>query len=164
MRPRPPQTFGARLPGIEGLRAIAAMSVLVYHVYSYGAPNGRPPDLGPLSGLFPKFSLGVVLFFSLSGFLLYRPFAAAVLRGEPGPGVRRYLRNRALRIVPAYWVILSLVGLVFGAAVLADGRIGFLSSDPRLFAVDLLLVQNYAPATAHTGITPSWSLAVEVVF
>src|SRR5580765_5106163 len=90
---RPVQTFGPRLPGIEGLRAIAAMSVLVYHVYSYGSPDGRPPDLGPLGGVFPKFSLGVVLFFSLSGFLLYRPFAASALRSRSRPATGRYLRN-----------------------------------------------------------------------
>jgi peptidoglycan/LPS O-acetylase OafA/YrhL len=164
MRSRPTLSFGRRLPGIEGLRAVAAMSVLVYHVYSYGAPDGRPPDLGPAGGLFPKLSLGVVLFFCLSGFLLYRPFAAAVLRQQPRPNVGRYFRNRALRIVPAYWCILLAVGIVFGAAVLTGNRVGFLTSHPRLLAADLLLVQNAAPATAHTGITPSWSLAVEVIF
>jgi len=164
MRTRPTQTFGSRLPGIEGLRALAAMSVLVYHVYSYGSPEGRPPDLGRLGWLFPKLSLGVVLFFSLSAFLLYRPFAASALRGKPRPATGRFLRNRALRIVPAYWCILVLVGAVFGAAVLADNSLGFLTSDWRLFGLNLVLLQNMWPSTAHTGITPSWSLAVEVFF
>ena len=136
------------------------MSVLVYHVYSYGSPEGRPPDLGRLSWLFPKLSLGVVLFFSLSAFLLYRPFAASALRGKPRPATGRFLRNRALRIVPAYWCILVLVGAVFGAAVLADNSLGFLTSDWRLFGLNLVLLQNTWPSTAHTGITPSWSLAV----
>jgi peptidoglycan/LPS O-acetylase OafA/YrhL len=43
---------------------------------------------------------GVILFFTLSAFRLYRPFAAAILRADPLPSVRRYLRNRALRIHP----------------------------------------------------------------
>lgn len=39
---------------------------------------------------------------TLSGFLLYRPFAAALLRARPRPDLAAYLRNRALRILPAY--------------------------------------------------------------
>jgi hypothetical protein len=38
---------------------------------------------------------GVVLFFTLSGFLLYRPFAASIVRGERMPSLSRYLRNCA---------------------------------------------------------------------
>jgi hypothetical protein len=43
---------------------------------------------------------GVVLFFTLSGFLLYRPFAGTIVRGQRLPSVGRYLGNRALRILP----------------------------------------------------------------
>ncbi len=52
------------------------------------------------------------LFFVLSGFLLWRPIASAVLRGRRLPSVRRYARNRALRILPAYWVVLLATALV----------------------------------------------------
>jgi peptidoglycan/LPS O-acetylase OafA/YrhL len=92
---------GSRLPGIEGLRAIAAGSILIFHGWRYGSLDQSPPQFGPLTSIMPHLSLGVILFFCLSGFLLYRPFAAAVLRATPGPSIRNYLRHRVLRILPA---------------------------------------------------------------
>jgi peptidoglycan/LPS O-acetylase OafA/YrhL len=149
-----------RLRGIEGLRALAAVSVLLFHVHRYAAPDGQPANLGPLNQIFENLRAGVTLFFVLSGFLLYRVFAAAALRGRPMPSVRRYLRNRALRIMPAYWVILIAVSIVFQRQLL--GR-------PLELLANLLLVQNYVPSytiggAEGVGIVPAWSLVVEVSF
>ena len=78
-------------------------------------------DLGRLNHwVLPYLPSGLTLFFALSGFLLYRPFAAAIVRAERPPYVRAYLTNRALRILPAYIAILILVGLIFGAANLTS--------------------------------------------
>lgn len=150
----------ARLAGIEGVRAIAALSVLVYHVYYYGAPDGRPVDLGPLTKVADNLRAGVTLFFVLSGFLLYRVFVATALRSRPMPSVRQYFRNRALRILPAYWVILIAVALVFQHELLRD---------PRMLMANLLLIQNYVPSylvggEEGLGIVPAWSLVIEVSF
>lgn len=150
----------ARLAGIEGVRAIAAMSVLVYHVYFYGAPDARAVDLGPLTKVVDNFRAGVTLFFVLSGFLLYRVFVAAALRGRSMPSVRQYLRNRALRIVPAYWVILIGVALVFQSELLTD---------PLMLLANMLFLQNYVPSylvggEQGLGIVPAWSLVIEVSF
>src|SRR5665647_3066933 len=98
-----PNRARSRLAGIEGVRALAALAVLGYHVWLYSTPRGAPTSLGYLgdeigSDLF----VGVTLFFVLSGCLLYRPYAAAVIRGKPAPAWRRYLSNRARRILPAY--------------------------------------------------------------
>jgi peptidoglycan/LPS O-acetylase OafA/YrhL len=158
---------GHRLAGVEGLRGLAAGGVLLGHVYLYASPEGNRYDLGSL-GLLPRASgtVGVVLFFTLSGFLLYRPFAAALLAGTPAPSVRAYLRNRFLRIFPAYWFALLGTGLVLRTAYLpaleVEGR--SLASEPGVLAANLLLVQGYAPGTLLTGIGPAWSLAVELVF
>jgi peptidoglycan/LPS O-acetylase OafA/YrhL len=156
-----------RLPGIEGLRALAAASVLVYHVWRFAAPDGRNADLGWLTPVMPHLWHGVTLFFVLSGFLLYRPAVAAVLAGRPLPSVRRYLRNRALRILPAYWVILLITAFALQSFLVTDpatgARVeGLPPSD--LLVVNLLFIQNYAPDTMFTGIGPAWSLSVEVVF
>jgi peptidoglycan/LPS O-acetylase OafA/YrhL len=158
---------GSRLPGIEGLRAIAACSILVLHVWLYSAPGNRSVDLGRVDRFIPDLSFGVILFFTLSGFLLYRPFAAAVLRGRRPPSIARYFRNRALRILPAYWVILFFCATVLGGLLFWDSA-GNLS-DGRLLNADLLgraafFVQDYSPSTLLIGIGPAWSLAVEVVF
>ena len=157
-----------RLPGIEGVRAIAALSILIYHVWLYGPPGSdEQPGLGPFGRLMPDFAFGVILFFTLSGFLLYRPFAAALLREQERPSFARYLRNRALRIIPAYWAILLLVSLVLQAALVRDST-GDLRTDalhdPLLLLENVLLVQNYTPDGVVTGIGPAWSLAVEVAF
>jgi peptidoglycan/LPS O-acetylase OafA/YrhL len=172
-RRSPPQpaarpSSGVRLPGIEGLRAIAACSVLVYHCWRYSSADYVSPRLGPLTGIMPHLALGVILFFTLSGFLLYRPFAAAIVRDVAGPRVSAYLRNRGLRILPAYWVILVFTGLVLSSALLRDGsatlRIGSLAAQPATFAKNVILVQSYDPATLLTGIGPAWSLVIEVAF
>jgi peptidoglycan/LPS O-acetylase OafA/YrhL len=90
------------------LRALAAGSVLVYLVWLHSIPMGHAPQLGLLSWfMFSHLALGVTLFFMLLGFLLYRTHVAMVLRRGPAPGVLRYARNRALRKLPAYWVVLG---------------------------------------------------------
>jgi peptidoglycan/LPS O-acetylase OafA/YrhL len=146
---------------------LAAVSVLIYHSWLYSAPDGRAFQ-GRLLGLvMPDLAFGVVLFFTLSGFLLYRPFVVAILRETPMPSVRSYLRNRALRIAPGYLVILIIVSLVLKSALSRDAS-GTLHNgaltQPGLFVRNALLVQNYTPSSTLTGIGPTWSLAVEVVF
>lgn len=148
-----------RLPGLDGLRALAAVSVAVYHVWFFGAPGGHITRLGWLDKPVDSLRAGVALFFVLSGFLLYRPFAGAIVRGQRLPSVRRYFRNRALRILPAYWVAL------FFLAVVVERR---LLSAPDHLVANIALAQNYAPEYMPSfnglGIVAAWSLAVEVVF
>ena len=155
----------AHLASIDGLRATAALAVLIYHVWRYGTPGDEVQFAGvaPLMRLLP---MAVVLFFALSGFLLYRPFCASVLNGVPPPALGRYARARARRILPAYWVVLLLVGGVLGATSISGTpvTVGYLWSRPGLTVADVLLVQNYHPASVYSGIGPAWSLVVEVAF
>lgn len=145
-----------RLVGIEGMRALAASSVLVYHVWLYGDPSGRSVPLGAATKIFDNLRAGVTLFFVLSGFLLFRPYVAAALRGRPMPSLGAYLRNRALRILPAYWTILLFVAL-FLEHVLIER--------PHQLLANAAFVQNYVPSfAAGAGIVPAWSLAIEAVF
>jgi peptidoglycan/LPS O-acetylase OafA/YrhL len=159
----------SRLAGVEGLRALAATSIVVYHCWRYSSPDGAPVDLGPLSRfVLPHLPVGVTLFFTLSGFLLYRPLAASVLRQTRRPRVRRYLRNRALRILPAYWAILLATGVVLPAALVRHSPttldLGRLIGQPEVLLSNAVLLQNYVPRALETGIGPAWSLAVEIVF
>jgi len=162
-------SWGARLTGIEGLRAIACLLVLVGHVWQFGPSQ---PNLGRLGlWLLPSAASGLTLFFVLSGFLPYRPFAAAIMRGFEIPSIRAYLRNRALRIVPVYVVILLIVALVLHAAVQTprfytqiDFReVGALHG-PGLLLQNVALLQGFTPGGVLTGIGPAWSLEVELVF
>lgn len=145
-----------RLAGIEGMRAIAASSIVVYHVWLYGMASRHAVDFGAVSKLFANLRAGVTLFFVLSGFLLFRPYVAAALRARPGPSLGHYLRNRALRILPAYWVILIAVAVLIERDLLRR---------PGQLTANLALAQNYVPEYIHgLGIVPAWSLAIEVTF
>jgi peptidoglycan/LPS O-acetylase OafA/YrhL len=160
--------LAGRLNGIEGLRAVAAVSILVFHCFLFST-SGKASWLvdGPVGALIWPLESGVTLFFVLSGFLLYRPIAAAIVSGKPRPSVRRYLRNRALRILPAYWAVLFSSALVFGAAAAAVVKQGFVVGvihDPGTLAADALLIGNYIPAKFLSGIPPAWSLTTEVAF
>jgi len=160
-------SVGRRLVGIEGVRALAASSVLLFHVWLFAAPDGEAVRIRGLDRVLPDLAFGVTLFFTLSGFLLYRPFVAALVRSTDRPSFRAYLRNRALRIVPAYLVIVLLCALVLRSVTVRDATgdlevhgapgVGWL-------AKNLLLIQNYTPSGVLTGIPPAWSLAVEMVF
>lgn len=159
----------AHLARLDGLRALAALMIVVSHTWLYAAPDGRPVPVGRVGGLLLRqMPLGVTLFFALSGYLLYRPWAAAVLDGRARPNVARYARHRVARIVPAYLVVLVLVGVVLDVASLrtASGRLatGSLVGHPVTFTLDLLGVQGYWPRTLLTGIGPAWSLTTEVAF
>jgi peptidoglycan/LPS O-acetylase OafA/YrhL len=152
---------------VEGLRAVAATSIVIVHVWAFSTPNGAGLSVSPwIDDALSTLSVGVTLFFTLSGFLLYRPFAAAIARGVPRPPIRTYLRNRFLRIAPAYWVILLLTALVIGSVnVRNEGMFGVgRLTHPLALLQSALLLQDYRPTTMVIGIGPAWSLAVEVVF
>jgi peptidoglycan/LPS O-acetylase OafA/YrhL len=158
---------GSRLPGIEGLRAVAACAIVLVHVWGFSMPGHVILGSNRTQDALSMLAVGVTLFFTLSGFLLYRPFAASIARGTPHLPIRAYLRNRFLRIAPAYWAILA-VTLAVGALSVrhADGSISFVGrlADPLSLAQSALLLMNYHPSSVVIGIGPAWSLAVEVVF
>jgi len=54
------------------------------------------------------------MFFVLSGFVIYRPFVAHRVLGAPHPGIVAYVRRRVLRIVPAYWLALTILAIYPG--------------------------------------------------
>lgn len=162
-------SWGRRIAGMEGLRAFAAIAVLVGHVQ---AELVAGVGWGALDSVASVAIQGLALFFALSGFLLYRPFASALLAGERWPSLKRYATNRALRIYPAYLVILGVVALVLGLANRdalgpgAEGRleqVGYLT-DPGLLVANATMLHTLFPLGNGTGLGVAWSLTVELVF
>ena len=99
--------------------------------------------------------MGVAFFFVISGFLLYRPFLAARFAGRrPPPRIRDYARRRVLRIVPAYWVALTVLAATVGLC-------GVFTGD---WWVYYFFLQNLRLATTLCGIGTAWSLAIEASF
>jgi peptidoglycan/LPS O-acetylase OafA/YrhL len=157
----------SRLWEIEGLRAVAAWSIVVFHVWVFSSPAVLGWNLGPFTAFVSPLQSGVTLFFVLSGFLLYRPIAAALLDATTAPSVWKYVRNRAVRILPAYWAILLLVVFVLRSASLGASGHSVLTgplSDPKTFVLDIFLIQTYVPDGIWSGILPTWSLTIEVAF
>ena len=123
-----------RSGGIDALRVIAAGMVLLYHAQGLGLASI------PLIGTAGR--EGVILFFVISAYVLYRPMA------DGGPDLGRYALRRFTRIYPAYVVALIgsaiLLGLPLSPAYLVFGQ-----------TVNL----------AEPSVLPaSWTLQVEVVF
>ena len=146
-----PPPGNPRFALFDSLRAIAALAILVFHVAAITAALEDPVTGDVLAVLGSR---GVVLFFVISGFLLYRPFAAAHAAGGQGPQIRRYFRRRVLRIVPAYWAALTLLAIF-------PGIVGVFSEDWWRY---YFFLQLYSPETLGGGIPVAWSLCVEVSF
>jgi peptidoglycan/LPS O-acetylase OafA/YrhL len=136
---------------IESLRALAAVGVLVGHAWgwSHGWQGVYDTYLGRvfLSGGF-----GVFLFFALSGYLLYLPFARGSFGASGAVQVGRYAANRALRILPLYYVVITTYLVVNG-----DG----FRDDWWRFA---LFLESFSAHTVATVDPPVWSLVVEVQY
>jgi peptidoglycan/LPS O-acetylase OafA/YrhL len=164
----PLPSWGRRLAGIEGLRAAAALSVLAYHV---GLMASDQVHLGPIGQVvLPLLGQGLPLFFVLSGFLLFRPFATSVLRGDELPSIRRYATNRLLRIYPVYLVIFTVASLVMASVYLKGSTHGFgpdnigRLTEPIKFIANALLVQMFIPQFVMSGLPVAWSLTAELTF
>ena len=138
-----------RFPHVDSLRAIAALSVFLFHAAGDGSP-GRV-----LGAYTSRLNVGVTIFFVISGFLLYRPFVAGRLeRGRPAPRPGRYAWHRFLRIVPAYVVALTVCAMWF------DRRAVFGSDAIVYYGFG----QVYSLHTQFGGISQAWTLSIEVAF
>jgi peptidoglycan/LPS O-acetylase OafA/YrhL len=138
----------AQFPALDGLRAIAAISVVAFHIELDGYGG-----FGPASHFVRHLDSGVALFFLLSGFLLYRPFVAARVEGRH-IALPTYFTRRIVRIVPAYWLALFVLAIWPGIPGFYNG--------PWLAAAAFL--QIYSHHFENYGLTVAWSLCTEVTF
>jgi peptidoglycan/LPS O-acetylase OafA/YrhL len=151
MSDSPSRPKADRLPALDALRAIGAIWVLTAHA-SFDTGFGLS---GTWGAFFVRGDIGVAVFFVLSGFLLFRPFAYASATGAKRPGVRYFFWRRAVRILPAYWVMVIV-------ALLALPNPG--GTPPREWWRYLTLTQIYTFDGLRLGLTQTWSLVTEVAF
>src|SRR5215213_1994497 len=97
---------GTRVPWLDGIRGAAAIFVVLHHMWLTAWP-GFPSDNGPWwLGWLLYGHMAVAIFIVVSGFsLALTPVGNG---GKLKGGVRRFLRRRAWRIIPAYWAALVL--------------------------------------------------------
>lgn len=173
-----------RIPELTSIRAFAAFAVCVTHAafWTGGYTDDWP---GRIAG---RMEIGVTVFFVLSGFLLFRPWVDALAPeggagcgaggGAVPPSLARYARHRVRRVLPGYWIAVSLVYLLdiwpppispdapggasriasdaAGVPITAAGWEGFLRS--------MLFLQSAEAGWFHAGLSHMWSMVVEVGF
>ena len=142
----------SRTHALDGLRGLAALSVVAFHVWLY-RPERTPGTRTSLGDqVFFELHLGLICFFVLSGFLLYR----GLLRR---PNLKRYATRRIARIVPAYYVSIAGCLIIFAALGLDD-----LVPPTDSLPVFLAFGQNYFSDTLMEINPVTWTLCVEAAF
>ncbi len=145
---------------LDGVRAIACLSVVAYHINRFALlARVLTPGLGPLTVSFALAgSSGVTLFFVLSGFLLFMPYARALLFDSGWPSARRFYTRRAFRILPGYYVSLVLL-IIFTSSFFYLQPVHW--KELTLF---LTLFMDSSSLTYQAINGPFWTLAVEWQF
>jgi peptidoglycan/LPS O-acetylase OafA/YrhL len=140
-----------RFPLFDALRGLAAIFIVTRHASEDAGALMPGNAIRPYMIVLGNCALAI--FFIVSGFLLYRPFLASRVAGEPRPGFVPYALGRFLRIAPAYWVALTVVTLWFSLPYVFTGKW------PLFYG----LVYNY-DGLALAGIGTAWSLCIEVAY
>lgn len=142
-----PAKGGGVFTGLNGIRALAAVGILVEHTMAV--------TLAPDTLVSNPLRAPLVIFVVLSGFLNYRPWVVAHLRNEDPPDSRTYLTRRMLRVFPLYWVVL--------ATYLAVRGFGQIQSAADLAKV-VFLLQTFDKRLVFSGVGPAWTLSLEFTF
>ena len=149
-----------RVASLTGIRAVAAMTVVLTHAaYTTGHYT---KDYGGL--LLARMEIGVPIFFALSGYLLFAPWAKNAASGVAAPSVRRYAWRRVRRIMPAYVITVLIAFALYhfrlGGPNPGHTWVGFI----RNLTLTQIYADKYAYSYLHQGLQQMWSLAVEVSF
>jgi len=144
-----------RVAAFDGIRALAATSVLFYH-YRYTTLPTRALRYLASGGWY-----GVDIFFVLSGFLITR-LLLSELEGSGTISLRRFYTRRALRLYPAFF---SAIGIAIITASLKwkvpfGWQIVFLFT----YVQNLWLAFAYVPMNESLLLWPAWSLCIEEQF
>jgi peptidoglycan/LPS O-acetylase OafA/YrhL len=138
-----------RFPLMDSVRGIALLAVVAAHSSFFMSLGGS----SSLSHL--RFDFSVRVFFMISAFLLYRPWVRARLAEWDPPSAAAFAWRRFLRIMPGYWLALTVIALWIGLPYVFSGH--------GLWTYYGLL-QVYQPDWAVGGLAQAWTLCVEVVF
>ncbi|MDF2442586.1 MAG: hypothetical protein JWR01_789 [Subtercola sp.] len=163
----PNSTLPKRFIGLDGLRGVLAICVILVHATA----QFNPQVLNTLH--IEILGQAIVVFFVLSGVLIYWPFLNAILDGRPLPSLRKYARARIFRVYPAYIVAFLVANFALSAVfvtnamktVHADNDAGTgMITNPWSVLAHLTLVQNVDPGELQTGLSASWTLTSELTF
>lgn len=146
--------------GIDGLRGIAALLVIVFHCFVQAGFTRL--DGGWLRDFIGAGYFGVDLFFVLSGFVLFVPMVRR--GGDPGPA-RNYVFRRAGRIVPAYAAALAVAYFLTSWVTIAKEPIDVSLLGGLSHLVFLQTpVLGLSPELGFGAVGQAWTLSHEAIF
>ena len=156
--------IGTLLAG-NGVRGVGMLLVFFTHLFLLAdvAPDNNMRSYGWAAPILGHIDLGLAAFFALSGYLIARPFARWYVIGTRKPGLRSYVRNRVLRVVPAFYLFTVLVLLRFGVDGTLESGVDNTSSALQIVG-QFLFVQGQTGGPAVVPIGPAWSIGAEVGF
>lgn len=151
--PKPIGSSNRYMPGIDGLRAIAVLAVIAYHLNIKWVPGGL---------------LGVTLFFVLSGYLI-TDILLKQLNQNKKLNLKTFLIRRARRLLPAMFIMLAAVSLWLAMSdanrlLSLKGDIGsalLYINNWWLIFHEVSYFESFGPASPFGHL---WSLAVEEQF
>lgn len=146
-----PTQRGARYP-LESIRALAAISVLVFHAYQNNWDDGTYPWQGWPHAVMMSSDMAVDLFFVISGFLLWLPVTRALLAGRPQRRGRQLLARRSVRLLPLYVIVLLVAWALANPA---------LPGNWRDLVAHLTMTHVHTETYIFWTVGPAWTLAVE---
>jgi peptidoglycan/LPS O-acetylase OafA/YrhL len=143
-----------RLTYVDGVRALAAVFVVLHHMWLKTYP-AYPRNGGPAVGaIFGYGHVAVAVFIVVSGFSL--SIAPARRDWQLSGGFKTFLRRRAWRILPTYWAALALSCFIF--AVVTPNLTGD-GITTRAVGVHAVLLQDLIDSPKPNG--AFWSIAIE---
>jgi peptidoglycan/LPS O-acetylase OafA/YrhL len=150
-----------RLPGLDGLRGLAALLVAAYHAWVLG--GFAVLDDGPGRALLGAGYSGVDVFFVLSGVVLMMPFAVTGQRGS----LRVFVVRRVARLLPIYLLVMAVAAgfhryLTHAPIALPPSPAGW-----RLLLEHVLFLQQFNPDLTTMGFGSDgviWTLTIEACF
>ena len=151
---------------MDGLRAVAVAGVVILHLSNTTGTTfdayGRP---GPFLNYVNFLWTAVPVFFAISGFLLFWPWAVAAREDRSQPSVRAYYWHRILRIMPAYWLVLAASLLAFYHYVFSQAGqlVRLVLLQQQLFVNTDIPQASWEPPWGG-ALSQTWSLATEFQF
>lgn len=145
-----------RLDVLDGLRGIAVLLVLWYHLWEI---SWLPAPWSWMEFIPETGFIGVTLFFFLSGFVISYPFIRADAAGKPGPSWMHFAYRRFIKIWPSYVISIIVAYLIGYAAV-----VRYNATPWQEIITHLLFIHTWWQSTYGSINGVLWTLAVEVEF
>ncbi len=151
----PNETHSGYLAHVDGLRALAVLAVIVYHLHAPWLPGGFA---------------GVDVFFVISGYVVTASLASRS-HESIGRFISGFYARRLIRVAPAL-VVMLLATVLACVLFVPPGWLSGVNEKTALFAFfglsNVLLTQTteayFAPRTEYNASTHTWSLGVEEQF